>query len=267
MRVVKRDQILLHVREDGDPDGKPVVFVNSLGTDFRLWDAVLPWLPTGMRFVRFDKRGHGLSTCPGNSWTLDDLIDDTVEVLRALHIDRCFFVGLSIGGLIGQGLAARHPEHLHAMVISNTAARIGTAEMWQQRVEAVQSGGIEALADAVMERWFSHHFRTQRTDELQLWRNMLTRTPDDGYIGCSRAIAGADFTSTNPALDMPVLAIGGDEDGSTPPKLMRETVAGIPDCRFALIESAGHLPCVEHPKHYAQLLADFMHKTGWADGT
>ena len=263
MKVIERDSVLLHVRESGDRWGQPVVFANSLGTDYRLWDAVLPLLPEGLRIIRFDKRGHGLSSCPGDSWSMNELIDDCAHILRELEVSSCFFVGLSIGGLIAQGLAAKHRTLLDAMVISNTAARIGTEAMWQERIDAVQTGGIEALADAVLDRWFSRDFHTSRGAELQLWRNMLTRTPDNGYIGCSRAIAGADFTDSNATLKLPTLAIAGDEDGSTPPDVVRATAEGIAGAQFALVEGAGHLPCVEKPQIYAGLLVDFMRHSGW----
>ena len=146
------------------------------------------------------------------------------------------------------------------MVISNTAAKIGTPAMWDERIAAVKVGGIEALADAVMERWFSAGFRA--TPELELWRNMLVRGEDDGYAGCSAAISGTDLFTPTSGLRLPTLGIAGAEDGSTPPDLVRETTDLIPGSRFHLIRKAGHLPCVEQPEEYAAVLTQFLKEVG-----
>lgn len=256
MRVLKANGVKLNWREDGDPAGLPVVFANSLGTDLRLWDQILPLLPSGLRIIRFDKRGHGLSDCPPASYAMVDLIGDAEALLDGLGVTECIFVGLSIGGMIGQGLAARRPDLVRALVLSNTAAKMGEAAMWQTRIAAIRAGGIEALADAVMERWFSPAILAR--PELTAWRNMLTRTPVEGYVGCCHAIAGADLSESTQALTLPTLAIAGSEDGASPPDLVQGTAAMIAGSRFEVIEGAGHLPCVEDPASYAALLTDFL---------
>lgn len=260
MHVLTLDDVTLHWREDGDPAGAPVVFCNSLGTDLRVWDKILPLLPEGLRLIRYDKRGHGLSACPPHPYSMGGLVRDAERLLDHLQVRDALWVGLSIGGLIGQGLAAKRPELIRAMVLSNTAAKIGTREMWQERIDATLSGGVEALADAVMERWFGKAFRA--TPELALWRTMLIRTPAEGYAGCCAAIAGSDFYTTTAALRIPVLGIAGTEDGATPVDLVRETVDLVPGSRFEMIRGAGHIPCVEAPKVYARLLSDFIAQTG-----
>ena len=258
MDMITLGDVTLHYRLEGDADGLPIVFANSLGTDFRLWDKIIPLLPEGLKILRFDKRGHGLSSCPDGDYVIDDLIADTARLLQALEIRDCLFVGLSIGGLIAQGLATQHKDLVKAMVISNTAARIGTAEMWRQRIDSLHAGGIEALADNIMERWFSNNFRQHCALELLAWRNMLTRTPLQGYLGCCAAIAACDFEQSNRELSLPTLVIAGEEDGSTPPDLVRATAAMIAGSRFELIENAAHLPCVEQPEVYARMLGDFI---------
>ena len=262
--MIELGDVTLHYRFDGDPNGAPLVFANSLGTDFRLWDKIVPRLPSGLRILRFDKRGHGLSSCPAGDYVMDDLVDDAARLLQALGIRDCLFVGLSIGGLIAQGLAARYPELLRAMVISNTAAKIGTAEMWGARIAALRAHGIEAIADDIMDRWFAKKFHAESQTELRGWRNMLTRTPLDGYIGCSAAIAATDFTASTARLTLPTLAIAGNEDGSTPPDLLRATADLIPGSRFEIIDDAGHVPCIEQPEAYARLLNEFIAGSGHA---
>ena len=146
------------------------------------------------------------------------------------------------------------------MVLSNTAAKIGNRAIWADRIAAVEAGGIESIADAVMERWFSQSFRD--TPALELWRNMLVRQEDAGYAGCSAAISHTDFFATTSALRLPTLGIAGSEDGSTPPDLVRETTELIPGSKFHLIRNSGHLPCVEQPAEFAQVLGDFLKGVG-----
>jgi len=260
MKMVDLGDVELHYRIDGDPDGAPVVFANSLGTDMRLWDPILPMLPKGLKFIRYDKRGHGLSTLTRGPYAMGTLVSDVEKLLDHLEVRDCVFVGLSIGGMIAQGLAVKRLDQVRAVVLSNTGAKIGTKAMWQERIDACMANGIEALADAVMERWFSAAFRA--TTELKLWRNMLVRQPAEGYAACSAAISGTDFYTTTSGLRLPALGIAGDADGSTPPDLVRELVELIPGAQFHLIRGAGHLPCVEKPEAYAQVLGTFLRDVG-----
>ena len=188
------------------------------------------------------------------------LVRNAEKLLDHLSIKDCVFIGLSIGGMIAQGLAVKRLDLIRGMVLSNTAAKIGQPSMWDDRIAAVEEGGINALADNIMERWFSKAFRAKA--ELNMWRNMLTRQEIDGYIGCSVAISTTDFFTPTSGLRLPVLGIAGSEDGSTPPDLVRETIDLIPGSKFHLIRGAGHLPCVEKPEEYAQVLTDFLCEIG-----
>jgi len=260
MQIADLDGFRVNYRVDGDPDGPPVVFSNSLGTDLRLWDKVIPLLPEGPRYIRYDKRGHGLSDATPQPYSMGMLVRDAEKLLDHLGVRDALFVGLSIGGMIGQGLAVKRMDQVRALVISNSAAKIGVPSMWQDRIDMANRNGIEALADAVMDRWFSRAFR--QTTELAAWRNMLVRQPVDGYAGCSAAISGTDFYTPTSGLRLPVLGIAGSEDGSTPPDMVRETVDLVPGSRFELIRGAGHLPCVDSPDDYARVLTQFMRDTG-----
>ncbi len=260
MKIAELRDVRLHYRIDGDPEGPPIVFANSLGTDLRLWDAILPLLPKGLRIIRYDKRGHGLSGQPPAPYSMGALVRDAEALLDQLAVKDCVFVGLSIGGLIGQGLAVKRMDQIRALVLSNTAAKIGTPNLWQDRMAAIEQGGIEAVADATMERWFSKPFRA--LPEMDLWRNMMTRQSAQGYLGCCAAISGTDLYTPTSGLRLPTLGIAGSEDGSTPPDLVRETVELIPGSRFELIRRAGHLPCVEQPEKYAEILNGFLTEIG-----
>lgn len=258
MNVVELSGLSLNYRIDGDKTGAPVVFINSLGTDYRLWDKLLPLLPGGLQFIRYDKRGHGLSEVTSAPYRMGGLVNDLERLLDHLNVRNAVLVGCSIGGLIAQGLAVKRLDQVRAMVLSNTGAKIGTKEMWNDRIDAVRAGGIDALADATLERWFSTAFR--ETPELAAWRAMLTRTPVEGYVGCSEAISGTDLYETIATLTLPTLGIAGSEDGSTPPDLVRETAALVKGSEFELIRGAGHLPMVEAPDRFAEILTTFLAK-------
>lgn len=262
MQMLKINGVTLHYADEGDPKGPPIVFANSLGTDFRLWDGVLPHLPDGLRIIRFDKRGHGLSDVPPAPYFMGDLVAEVAGLLDTLNVKNCLFVGLSIGGMIAQGLAAERPDLVRAMVLSNTGAKIGTPQIWDERIATVRSDGIEALQAGTLSRWFSDHFHNNCADELSAWRNMLCRTTKDGYIGCSAAISETDLFDSTARLTLPTLGIAGSEDGSTPPDMVRETVGLVSGSTFKLMRGVGHLPCVEDPKAYAEILTDFMKATG-----
>jgi len=264
MDVLDLGDVTLHVKAEGPEDGPAVVFANSLATDFRLWDQVVARLPTGLRIIRYDKRGHGLSSCPDAPYSMGSLVRDAERLCEAFAVKDAVFVGLSIGGMIAQGLAAKRLDLVRAVVLSNTAPKIGTREMWEDRTAAVEAHGTPALADAILERWFSPAFRTSAA--VSPWRRMVETTPAAGYAGCSAAIAGTDFYSTTAALRLPALVIAGDHDGSTPPDLVRELADLIPGAQYHLIRGAGHLPCVEKPDDFATRLTDFLRDIGHLEG-
>ena len=260
MQIAQLPGAALHWREDGAADGPPVIFANSLGTDLRLWEKVLPLLPPGLRIIRFDNRGHGLSSRVAGAYAMSDLVGDAAALLESLDVRDAVFVGLSIGGMIAQGLAAERPELTRALVLSNTAARMGTDTMWRDRINAVRDGGITAIADTVLERWFTPEFRAGA--EFPLWRNMLLATPVEGYLGCCHALARADLTQETAKLRLPVCVIAGDQDGSSPPEQVKQTADLIPEADFHVIENAGHLPCVEQPVAFARLVKRFVEDLG-----
>lgn len=255
MQVLNRPWGAMHYRIDGAETGPTVVFANSLGTDLRLWDGLLPHLPQGLRILRYDKPGHGLSDM-GGAVTLADLAGDAAALIEAEAARPVLFVGLSIGGLIAQALAALRPDLVRAVVLSNTAARLGTAESWQARIDAVTDRGIAGISEAILDRWFGASFR--RSPALAPWRNMLVRSPAEGYVAACRVLAASDQTKATRALRLPALVIAGAEDGATPPDLVRATADMIPGAAFHLMPGLGHLPCVEDPAAYAAILNPFL---------
>lgn len=260
MAQVKRDGVTLHVDVRGPEDGPAVVFSNSLGSTLHLWDGILPLLPEGLRIIRYDMRGHGRSDAPEAPYSMGQLISDAEAVCDAYTVRDAMFVGLSVGGMVAQGLAVKRPDIMRAMVLSNTAAKIGNPKLWQDRIAAVTAKGMAGLSDEIMKRWFSSHF--YGTAAMAPWQAMVEATPVQGYAGVCAAIAGTDFYTPTSGLRLPTLGIAGTEDGSTPPDLVRETVDLIPGSQFALMRRVGHLPCVEDPERFASHLSDFLRDTG-----
>ncbi len=262
MRFAQINGAVLHHSITG-ADSKPaLVFANSLGTDFRIWGGVVEAVARDFRVVRYDKRGHGLSEAPPAPYPLSDHVADLAGLLDLLEIRGALLVGLSVGGMIAQALAAARPDLARALVLCDTAHRIGPPDMWDQRIAAIRAGGIEALAEPILERWFSARFRAERPAELAGWRNMLIRTPVEGYVGTCATIRDADLTDAAKTLRVPALCVVGTEDGATPPALVRSLADLIPNSRFTTIDGVGHLPCVEAPDGLAHLIDDFAREAG-----
>lgn len=260
MPEVTRDGVALHIDIQGPDDGAPVVFANSLGTNLHMWDPILPLLPDGLRIIRYDKRGHGQSDVPDGPYTMGQLVSDAAAVCDAAEVRDALFVGLSVGGMIAQGLAVKRPDLIRALVLSNTAAKIGNPTFWQDRIDLIKTKGLPAITDEIMKRWVGRDF--YGTPAMAPLQAMFAATPEAGYLGVCSAISGTDFYKPTAGLRLPTLGIAGSEDKSTPPDLVRETIDLIPGSQFALIRRAGHLPCVEAPETYAGHLVQFMRDTG-----
>lgn len=260
MAFARVNGVVIHHAVRGLADGPTVVFSNSLGTDFRIWDHVAPALERDFRVVLYDKRGHGLSEATPQPYRLEDHVGDLEVLLAHLGVTRTAVVGLSVGGLIAQGLAAKRPDLVTSLVLCDTAHRIGTDELWNQRIAAVNDEGIAALADGVMQRWFTPAYRRPDNPDFTGYTAMLVRTTVDGYAGTCAALRDADLTESTRALKLPVLCLVGDQDGATPPELVRSTADLIEGARFKIIDGAGHIPNVEQPETTTRLIADFLRR-------
>ena len=253
----------LHYQVVGAPEGSPLlVFVNSLGTDFRIWRDVIIRFVGECAILTYDKRGHGLSDLGETPYTMDDHIADLEALLDHLKQTGAIVVGLSIGGLIAQGLYAKRPDLVRAMVLCDTAHRIGDEQLWNERIAAVAQGGIESLADGIMQRWFTREFPETHPNAYKGYRTMLSRQPDAGYAATCAAIRDTDFTELCAAIRVPTLCVVGDQDGATPPALVAELSKLIPDARFEIIRDAGHLPCIEQPDMLSDMIKAFFDGAG-----
>jgi 3-oxoadipate enol-lactonase len=260
MALVFFDDIRLNAEVSGPVGGPAVVLIHALGTNLHIWDEVVALLPKGCRILRFDQRGHGASDVPAPPYAMGTLIRDAERLMEHFGLREAVVIGLSLGGLVAQGLAVKRLDLVRGMVLSNTAAKIGSAEMWRGRIAQMLSEGPEAYAPGAMERMFGR--RWQAVEGMERVRDMLLTTDPKGWAGCAAAIAGTDFYTPTAGLTLPTLVIAGVNDGTTPPDLVRETAELILGHRFELMRGAGHLPMVEKPEAYAALIAGFLRDIG-----
>ena len=255
------DDIAIHYRVEGPADGPKLVFSNSLGTDFRTWDAVAARLSGFCRILRYDTRGHGLTTCPEGAYSIERLGDDLAGIMAAAGFDRAIVCGLSVGGVTAQQLCKAHPGRVVGLILCDTAAKIGDDAMWQARIDAALGpDGIAGMAPAILQRWFSAGFPKRDPVAFAGWRNMLVHTPAAGYAGVSHALKDGDLRSSCAAIAVPTLVVCGAEDGATTPAMNRELAAAIPGADYLEIPESGHLPCIEQPAVLADTIAAFVRK-------
>lgn len=237
--------VILHCEVANHGVGRvPVVFLNSLGTDYRIWREVVAGLGK-TECLLWDKRGHGLSDCAATS--IDTLAEDVADLMDMLGWRLAILCGVSVGGLIAQRIAHRRPDLVGGLILSNTGTKIGDDEVWNTRIQAVRESGIDAIADTVMERWFSNRFRAEHPDAVAGYRNMLTRIPAEGYVATCEAIRDADLAETTSQIRVPTICIGGREDQATPPELVEALADLIKGAERHILPDVGHLPCVEAP--------------------
>lgn len=258
VQFVQVNGVSLHHQIIGGPGNKPViVFINSLGTDFRIWRDVIVRLAGSYPLLTYDKRGHGLSDVGEAPYSIDDHVDDLIGLLEHLKVSDAVVCGLSVGGLIAQGLYARRPDLVKALILCDTAHKIGTADMWAARIAAIEESGLDGVVDGVMERWFTPAFR-ESDPSFPGYRNMMLRQPVEGYTGTCAAIRDADYTAAASEIAVPTLCVVGDQDGATPPELVLSLAKLIPRARYEVIKDAGHIPCVEQPEMLTTIIEAFL---------
>lgn len=256
--VTTSDGVRLSTRSDGRVDAPWLLCCNSLGTAMDLWDPQVAGWSAHRRVLRFDQRGHGTSDAPAGPYHLDELGQDALAVLDAYEVERADICGLSMGGLVALWLAINHPERVGRAVFACTAARVGTAEAWRTRAQAVRDGGTSAVADMVMERFFSPAFRARDPGTVERFRRALIDTPDAGYVGSCLALAEADLRAEVPQAAVAALVLAGSADEATPPSVMQELLEALPAGRWVQLDGAGHLANLEDPAGFEQAVLDHL---------
>ena len=243
-----------HYRDHGPRDGLPILLMNSLGTDLRIWDAVVDQLPD-LRIVRCDKRGNGLSATPLVPWTLADLADDALALLDHLQIDRAVVGGCSIGSMIAIQIGATSPQRVAGLFLTSTGLRAGTAAGWQTRIDAVRAGGMAAVTPWVVEHWFTTTFLA--TAESDPWATMVSRNDPVGYISTCMILAETDLAPLAATIRRPTLFAFGSKDPYNSPESVGAAAALIPGSRIEIMQELGHILPLEDPAGTAQLLHEF----------
>jgi len=252
------NDISLHYKVEGTRDGVPLVFINALGTDLRIWDEVVAHFSGRYALIRYDKRGHGLSDCPPAPYSIRDFATDLHDLLDHLDISQSVLVGISVGGMIALDFAAAWPQRVRALVLCDTAPKIGTADLWNERINTLRSQGMQSMGNAILARWFAPTFAAQSPATYRGYYNMLTRNPVEGYTGTCEAIRDADLTAAARTIAARTLVLCGAEDISTPPDVTKSLVKLMPDATFQEIPGAAHLSCIEQPDAVAAHIEQFL---------
>lgn len=257
MPFIDFDNTRFHYRFDGPPDAPVITFSNSLGTNLEMWDPQIPALADRFRVLRYDQRGHGLTAVTPGPYSITQLGRDVLGLLDALEIEEAHFCGLSMGGMTGMWLGVYAGQQIKSLVLCNTAAKIGTPEIWNARIAAVQKGGMPAVTEAVLQRWYTPSFITAAPDQIERTRQMLLRTPAEGYTANIAAIRDMDQRETISRIRKPTLVIAGAKDPVTTPADGRFIVESVPGAQFAQLDAA-HLSNIEAAPAFTKTLLNFL---------
>ena len=257
MPLANLKQFRMHYGMTGPADAPVVMLSNSLGTNLAMWDAQVPELSQKFRLLRYDKRGHGQSEVPAGPYTVEMLGQDVLGLLDFLRIETVHFCGLSIGGQTGIWLGVNAPQRLQSLTLSNTAAQIGTLEVWNERIDAVRENGTASVAGAVMERWLTSDFRANHSAEVRRIQQMLETTNPEGYVGCCSAVRDFDYRDKVAAITTRTLVITGSQDQSTPAADGRWMANQISGSRHIDLRAA-HLSNIEAARPFTEGLVHFL---------
>jgi 3-oxoadipate enol-lactonase len=257
MPIIKSGEARIHYTLEGQRGSPVLVFSNSLGTNYSMWDPQVAELRKKLRVLRYDTRGHGQSSLTPGPYSIEQLGRDVLALLDALDLNRIHFCGLSMGGMIGMWLGVNAPERLDKLVLCNTAAKIGSSEVWNARIEAVQKNGMKSVASAVIERWFSPAFREKAPATISTTLKMLEEANPAGYAACCAAVRDFDFREQLNRIRMPALVIAGAHDPATPPADGRFLADQIPGARYAELNAA-HLSNIEAQDQFTREINAFL---------
>jgi 3-oxoadipate enol-lactonase len=257
MPFVDSHHAQIHYSLDGQPGNPVLVLSNSLGTDFSMWDPQIPEFLKSFQVLRYDTRGHGKSAVTPGPYSIGQLAKDVLALADALKLDRFHFCGLSMGGMIGMWLAANAPQRLNTLVLSSTAAKIGTPETWNARIDTVRKQGMKPIAVATIERWFTPAFRANNPTAATRIHRMLEATNPDGYVSCCVAVRDFDFRGQLAQIHAPALVISGTHDPATTPADGHFLAERIPDARYVELNGT-HLSNIEDAEFFTRAVCGFL---------
>jgi 3-oxoadipate enol-lactonase len=256
---IKANGIAFNCEIDGH-DGAPwLVFSNSLATNLSMWDPQVADLGRSFRILRYDQRGHGGTDTPAGRYTYATLLADAVALFDALDIKRANFCGLSMGGATALGLAQLHPDRVDRIVVCDSPCMStpATAAQWEERIAVAQAGGMKALVDSTMARWFPPETHAAKPAHLDTVRQMILTTPVNGFIGGSAALADHNYNAAVATVTRPALFIAGSKDGVTP-AAMKDMNARLVGSHYVELEGAGHISNLDRPAEFTRAVREFL---------
>lgn len=257
-KITTNDGISIHYEVEGREDGPPLIFSNSLGTNLGMWDGQIGEATyRGFRIIRYDQRGHGSSDAPDKPYSIERLADDVLDLMNALGIEKASYCGLSMGGMTGIRLAMHHPRRFTRLAICNAALWMPAKDVWEARIRAVQQGGMEAIVDQVVERWFTASFRQENPQEVDRIREMILATNPVGYVGCCAAVRDMDLRDRLGLIESPVLVVIGEHDPATTPEQGRHIVERVPGAQKTILDAA-HLSNIEQRDGFNEVVFAFL---------
>jgi 3-oxoadipate enol-lactonase len=257
---LKANGIEINYEKQGS--GPVVTMSHSLACNLHMWDEQAKALASRYTVLRFDTRGHGQTSAPEGAYSLDQMCDDLKGLLDGLGVKETHFVGLSMGGMIGQTFALKHPTMVKSLVLCDTTSRYpaAAASVWEDRIKTVSAKGMEPMVAGTLERWFTAPFRARRRDVMERVEGMIRGTPPAGYVGCCHAIPKINVTDRLKELRCSTLVIVGEEDPGTPVAMAKEIHAALPGSQLAILRSASHLSNVEQPEEFNRAMLGFLDK-------
>ena len=257
---VETNRIRMNYAVEGE--GPWLTMSHSLACNLHMWDEQAAVLAKHFKVLRFDSRGHGESDAPDGAYSLEMLADDLKGLLEALGVQETHFVGLSMGGMIGQAFALKYPGILKTLVLADTTSRYPAeaAAPWADRIKLAKAQGMEPLVQPTLERWFTEPFRKANAGKMQRIGDMIRATPVAGYVGCSNAIPKINLTARLKEIEAPALVIVGEQDAGTPVAMAREIHENYPGSTLVVLRAAAHLSNIEQAEAFNTALADFLAK-------
>ena len=249
---------------DGPADAPVVTLSHSLAADLAMWDPQMKALTTKYRVLRYDTRGHGGTDAPAGAYTLAQLAEDARALLQTLGITKTHWIGLSMGGMIGQTLALSSPGLFLSLALCDTSSRVPAEArpVWQERIQTAETQGMDPLVEPTIGRWFTAPFREQRNDVVDPVRTRIRTTSPRGYAGCCAAIAQLDLTDKISAIKLPTLIVVGEEDPGTPVAASQAMHGKIAGSQLEIIKSAAHLSNLEQPEAFTRIITSFLARLG-----
>jgi len=254
--------ITMHYEREGPQSAPVVTLSHSLATDLSMWDPQAAVLKSGYQVLRYDTRGHGGTDAPEGPYTLEQLADDARALLKALGVPKTHFMGISMGGMIGQVLALRDPGMLQSLILCDTSSRIPEEALpiWEERIGLAQKQGMDALVESTVERWFTASFRQKPNPGLEKTRTMIRTTPVKGYVGCSRAIMRLNLTERLTEITLPTFIVVGEEDPGTPVAASQVIHEQIKGSELLILKSAAHLSNIEQQDAFNTAVVGFLRR-------